>query len=620
MSWLLHLYETYECNSDKIGVIDKKKNGQEYTLLPVSHTTQTAHIEVNITEKGEFHSASVVEKNDSSTLIPATENAANRAGSKVAPYPLHDKLSYTAGDFVHYGGQAKKREQYQAYIKQLEKWAQSPFATEKVISIYHYLLKGCLIKDLTAEYILYLDTEGNLINKWHKKYEDLHGPKPAIFSIAAGGQESAFIRFNVFSQEKLLTKIWNDKNVYDSFKNFYKDQLGAVDYCFVTGKEAPATTMHANKIRHSGDKAKLISANDKTGFTFRGRFKESREAATISYEVSQKAHNALKWLIHKQAKVIDQRVFLVWEKGQNHPPDPHEDSLNLFGTGETTPEGFTNEQFAKELSKAIDGYKHDISNSNDINIIVLDSATTGRLAVLYYRYLNKEIYLNRIKSWHSSCFWRHTYLKKPFFGAPATRDIAFAAYGPRANEKIVKGLMERMLPSIIDGRKIPADIVKSAFYRASNPLAMDKWEWEKTLSIACSLFNHKEGYDVRLAQEETNRDYLFGRLLAIADVLERRALGNEENRATNAIRYMNSFSRHPARTWKTIQSSLQPYQARLGPKAGYLSSLIDDVASRIAIEDFNNKPLSEKYLLGFYSQRHDLFQKRDKQPTTHEEE
>lgn len=626
MSWLQHLYETYEYNSDKIGVIDKKRNGQEYTLLPVSHTTQTAHIEVNITKDGEFHTATVVEKNDASTLIPATENAANRAGSKVAPYPLHDKLSYTAGDFISFGGQAKKSEQYKAYIAQLKNWAESPNATGKVKIIYNYLRKGTLIKNLVDEKIIYLDSAGNLIDKWHKNHEDLHGAKPSIFGVASGGQESAFVRFNVYSSEKLLRKVWNDAEVYDSFVDFYKDQLGDMDYCFVTGEEAPATTMHANKIRHSGDKAKLISANDDTGFTFRGRFIDSHQAAAISYDVSQKAHNALKWLIQRQAKVIDQRVFLVWEKGEIAPPTPYEDSLNLFGTVEKDSKGFTNKEFAREVSKAIDGFKHDLSSeSKNINILVLDSATTGRLAVLYYRDIDKESYFDRIEYWHKSCYWRHSYRKNNgemtiFYGAPATQDIAFAAYGPRASDKIVKGLMERMLPSIIDKRKIPRDIVKSAFHRASNPVSMEKWEWEKTLSIACSLINHKEGYDVRLAEEETNRDYLFGRLLAIADVLERRALGREESRATNAIRYMNSFSRHPARTWKTIQSSLQPYQARLGVKAGYLSSLIDDVASQIDINDFNNKPLSEKYLLGFYSQRHDLYQKKDKQPTLQEEE
>src|SRR5699024_9353620 len=169
----------------------------------------------------------------------------------------------------------------------------------------------------------------------------------------------------------------------------------------------------------------------------------------------------------------------------------------------------------------------------------------------------------------------------------------------RANEKVVKGLMERMLPCIIDGRGIPKDIVRSAFYRASNPIGMDKWEWEKTLSITCALLNREEKLGMGLDEEITDRDYLFGRLLAVADVLERRALGRDENRATNAIRYMNSFSKHPERTWKTIQANLQPYQERLANKGIYLSSLIDEVASKIKYEDFNNKPLrSEERRVG----------------------
>jgi CRISPR-associated protein Csd1 len=249
--------------------------------------------------------------------------------------------------------------------------------------------------------------------------------------------------------------------------------------------------------------------------------------------------------------------------------------------------------------------------------MILDSATTGRMAVLYYRNMDKQLYLDRLARWHVSCAWLHQYRKddtgKPvsFYGAPSCRDISFAAYGPKADEKIVKGLMERMLPCIVDERQVPKDIVRSAFYRAGNPAAMEKWEWEKTLSIACALINQEEGLTVALDTENRDRDYLFGRLLAVADVLERRALDKSDDRATNAIRYMNAFSRHPARTWKIIQESLQPYQARLGAKGLYLSRLIDEIASCIAVDDFNTKPLSGKYLLGFYSQRHELYQKRE---------
>lgn len=612
MSWLLNLYETYEANSDLVGTIEKKYNGQEYTLLPVSHTTQNAHIEVTVTENGEFHSAQIIVEN-ANTLIPCTEKSSSRAGSVIAPYPLHDKLSYVAGDFITYGGKVKGEEPFSHYIKELENWANSPCAVDKVRSIYKYLRKGRLIRDLVDQRILYVDHNNSLLDKWEGKDE-----KPLIFSAVQGGQESAFVRFNVHSPTKTLIDVWKDPEMYASFINYYRNLLSDDDLCYVTGRILPSTDKHANKIRNSGDKAKLISANDTSGFTFRGRFTSSNEVASISYEVSQKAHNALKWLIHRQGKTIDQRVFLVWGNDELYVPDPAEDTyaldpVSIIQVNKTN----TLQELAREVSKALDGYRNNLSTQSNVTIMVLDSATTGRMAVLYYRNMDKHLYLDKLATWHSTCVWLHRYRKNElgefveFLGAPATKDIAFAAYGPKASEKVVKGLMERMLPCIVDGSKIPQDIVSSAFHRASNPVALEKWEWEKTLSIACALINKREGISVALDLETDDRSYLFGRMLAVADVLERRALGAEEQRASNAIRYMNSFSKHPARTWMTIQQGLQPYQARLGTKATYWTKIIDEIAYKFKPDDFNNKPLSGKYLLGFYSQRHELYQKKE---------
>lgn len=142
MSWLFHLYETYEANLDQVGKAVKKGKDREYTLLPLSHTTQNAHIEVTIDEDGNFNAAKVLNKEN--TLIPCTEDAASRSGSKIAPYPLHDKLSYVAGDFVKYSSKVKNQDgaPFAAYIKNLGEWAGSPHANEKVKCIYNYLRKG----------------------------------------------------------------------------------------------------------------------------------------------------------------------------------------------------------------------------------------------------------------------------------------------------------------------------------------------------------------------------------------------------------------------------------------------------------------------------------------------
>ncbi|MGW9127690.1 type I-C CRISPR-associated protein Cas8c/Csd1 [Paenibacillus chitinolyticus] len=626
MSWLLNLYETYKANLNSVGVVEKGVNEREFTLLPVSHTTQNAHIEVRITEDGEYHSAEVIEKNEASTLIPSTEKSASRAGAVVAPYPLHDKLSYVAGDFRAYGGKIKEDEPFAAYIQELRNWAESPHAHPKIQSIYRYLSKRRLIQDLVAEKILCVDEKGHLIDKWDKKYETLYPEKPKIFGVLAGEQDSAFVRFTVYSPERLLTEVWKDPDVYESFIRYYREQLGSEDICYVTGERLPATDKHANKIRNAADKAKLISANDKSGFTFRGRFSDSGQAASISYEVSQKAHNALKWLINRQGKVVDQRVFLIWGNKMPDVPDLSDDTFALdpeAAQQERLPSG-TNPSFAREHAKAMDGFQNRLTSKykdhfrSEVNILILDSATTGRMAVLYYRNMNKELYLEKLIGWHSTCVWLHRYRKNEqneyvqYYGAPATKDIAFAAYGPRAGDKLIKGLMERMLPCILDGDRIPADIERSAIQRASNPVALEKWEWEKTLSIACALINRKERYPVALNKEITDRSYLFGRLLAVADVLERSTLDKSEVRATNAIRYMNAFSSHPERAWRIIHQSLQPYLDRLGANAKRYTMLLEEISTQFNIDDFNNKPLSGKYLLGYYSQRYDLYQKKEK--------
>lgn len=624
MTWISSLYETFENNSKLVGKFEENRYGEEYTLIPISHTTQTAHIELTVTENGEFHSAKILDRDERSTVIPVTEKSVSRSGSVAnqRPHPLHDQIKFVAGDFVKYAGKIRNKEPFQYYIDFLEKWVKSSYATEKLKSIYKYISKKQIIEDLVRENILVLDHEGNLFDRWTRKHTKIFEERPPIFSVQQGGQFNAFVRFNVYSNTKVLTNVWQDKEMYSSFINFYNSILDDKDYCYVTGNKSLVTSMHASRIRKAGDKAKLISANDKSGFTFRGRFRESHEAASISYEVSHKAHNALKWLIQRQGTMVDNRVFLIWSNEQVDTLDLLADSLSLQATmfGEEKLKQnitYTAKDIAREFSKGLYGYQHDLDSNEKIIILLLDSATTGRMAILYYRKLNAHEYFDRLKEWHTTCFWLHRYHfdkdgnRLEFTGAPSMRDIAFAAYGDRADNRLVKGLLERMIPCVLDGRRIPQDIIRSAFNRSIYPLAMEKelWKWEKTLSITCALINKEEGLDVGLDEKITDRNYLFGRMLAVADVLERRALGTVD-RPTNALRYMNSFAKHPERTWKTIQENLQPYQQKLGNQGIYFSSLLDEVASKIHYNDFNNKPLSGKFLLGFYSQRHALYQKR----------
>lgn len=635
MSWLKDLYETYEENADQVGKVQRTSYGKEIVLLPIAHAYQNAQIEVTVTPDGDFFSASVVPKEDKQTMIPVTIASAGRSGATSAPHAIHDNLVYVAGDFEKYGGVYKKtkvgKNSYQMYLENLNAWCESEDSQPAVKSVLQYLEKGNLIKDLVQENVMIVQNH-QLIPKWSKELEAEFGEKPPLFNVLDGEQSTSFVRFAVQEKELGKRRLWGDTEINNSFVAYYRQGLTNEGLDYVTGEIQPLTENHPSKVRYSGDMSKIISGNDTTNFTFKGRFTDKNQVALIGYEVSQKGHNALKWLISKQAFSLDGRVFLTWGKKGEKVPNPEESSVDvldvrtLFAEDEEAQAllnpDTTHQQFSELFQKALKGFSVKFAYREPIYIMILDAATPGRMGILYYRSFEKETYFQRLENWHQTCFWRHAYGSKnkqryTFWGAPSLKEIAETAYGARASDTVVKNTIHELFPCVVDGKPIPLNLVRNLLKRASNSVSMEKWEWEKTLSIACAVmnkhFNFKKGEsNVALDKHQKDRSYLFGRMLAIADVLEERALYKAGvNRSTNAFRYMNAFSNHPLKTWKIIQENLIPYQAKLSSKGTYYQKLLDEIGASFDFETYTDKALDGKYLLGYYSQREDLKKKKE---------
>ncbi len=115
-----------------------------------------------------------------------------------------------------------------------------------------------------------------------------------------------------------------------------------------------------------------------------------------------------------------------------------------------------------------------------------------------------------------------------------------------------------------------------------------------------------------LETDRTSRDYLYGRLLAIAEHIEGRALYvGGEMRDTTAAKLMQRFSDRPASTWRTIELALTPAKSRLRAKrAGFLhemEKLHDEVVASFARGEFlDDRKLSGEFLLGYHCQRQAL--------------
>ena len=266
MSWIQKLYETYErC----IG----HEPDPTHRLMPVSHTTQQVQIEIVLDSAGVFRRARVLDKPESTTLIPCTEKSGGRSGKAPINHPLCDKLQYIAADFIAFGGEvtsgfaAEPLLPHQNYLHDLKQWAVSVHSHPKIDAILAYVNTGHLIQDLVGAEILHLDDRSHLKASW----DGDKNSAPAIFKAlsATQSQADAFVRWSVETAGEAASGTWQDPALIAAWIAYCRSMQTKMGYCLVTGRETALAVQHPAKLRHGGDKAKLISANDSTGYISR---------------------------------------------------------------------------------------------------------------------------------------------------------------------------------------------------------------------------------------------------------------------------------------------------------------------------------------------------------------
>ncbi|MDY7038301.1 MAG: type I-C CRISPR-associated protein Cas8c/Csd1, partial [Thermodesulfobacteriota bacterium] len=504
MGFWQNLVDSYDKNTDAL-----KKT---YPLSTTSISNNADMIVVIVIDgKGEFQKeesyAAKIEKvkRDKKTgdyvvppvfvTIPVTEKSLGRS-SGIAPNPVFDQYGYLKGE-------GKK---YDAYIVQLKDFAESEFATEQVKAIYQYVAKQTLASDLS-------------------KME----PKP---------KDKTNIVFQVEIPDKPQTKVWEDETFFNAWHQYYmvkkrklaetkkqaeekltnkkelssdekkklkehaklKD-MASLDYITGAAQQQIATS-HPKKISNASGNSKLVSDNDKANYTFRGKFSESSEAVSVGYETSQKAHQFLRYLINAPDRryYCGEQVILSFTIGSTEKllPPPIEDKSiwAILQESQTKTESDTQIvlraetgfDYADALKKALAGfgYNNALTQHAKTAVIALDAATTGRLAITFYRELDRTEYIEKIADWHDGCKWHQKFWDKKnekhvlFTAAPSVDKIIEAVHGkPRSRKdesytKIKKAARERLLRCIFDGAFLPKDYVNASVRRVSNPLGIAK--------------------------------------------------------------------------------------------------------------------------------------------------
>ena len=645
MSWMQKLYRTYE------SILEQGVSDDTEPLTPVGHTIQNAHIVIVIDGQGNFQTARVMPPK-TAILLPATESSENRTSGE-APHPLADKIQYVAKDYVDYGGE--KKAYFDGYLKQLKAWCESPFAHPKVQAVLNYVAKGRVVAHLVEAGIFQLDSDNKVLNKW-----EAEGDAPSIFSVlpkTKGEIEfgSALVCWQVEIAGDVHSQTWTDKTIQQSWADYAASEKAEKGFCLVQGEEAVISTMHPAKLRHTGDKAKLISSNDTAGYTFRGRFATAEEAASVSADVSAKAHSALRWLISRQGIRNGDQITVAWAISGKPVPSPMKDISseidwdNLDLSAVENPDEFSSQASSEQpsldwsvnigraaaqiIKKKLHGYQAELKDHEQISLIMLDSATPGRMALTYYQEFLPADYFANLDAWIDDFSWYQRYsIEVPNgkktdkrtqwrFVPPSPYSIAEAVYGKSLSDTLKKHLYARLLPVIAGGTSvpIPEDLMRQSFQAACNPNGCENWEWQRNIGVACALYkgwrarhhdlSQRRTYPMSLDTQNRSRDYLYGRLLAVAENTESYALYLAgEKRATTAERYMQRFAEHPFATWRNIELALKPYQERLrnnGKDTG--AQAIGEIMELFATDDFTcDDKLSGEFLLGYHCQKMEI--------------
>lgn len=596
MGLLQRAIETYDANARLVGVYPE---GHE-PLAPVGHLLTSAGIEITLNVQGELLAARKVEKNEPKILIPVTENSGGRSSTAAVAHPLCDQLKYVA---------CTNEQAHECYLATLRAWMESAYGHPFLSAVYAYVVNGTILEDLEKSGALALNKKGKYDEKllvcW--RVLGINGEEPAC---------------------------WKNQNLFSLYENYYYSSVSDRDrrLCMVSGTEDLIVSKYQRGIISKPYTAKLISCNDNEGFTYRGRFLEGWQAATVGYIASQKAHNALRWLASEEGvrEFSGNRVFLCWNPAGKTIPKP----MRRIRSADAEPVRKPSE-YRQQLRSTLLSFRqeHQLADTDRAVLVSFDAATTGRLAVTDYNELSLKTFLERMHDWDAHCCW---YAGSYGIQAPNLLQIVDRAFGEarkrspsqkgflETDDRIQRQHLQRLLNCKINGGVFPLDILKALTQRASSPQAYEESVWKGIVQTACAALQ-KYRYDTKQGGNEMawtldqkDRSFQYGRLLAVLERAEEDyyyKTSEKESRQTNAMKFMSEFRRRPFSVFERINRHLQQaYIPRIEAwQVSRYNRLVEEIMGilREYPEGELNRPLDDLYLMGYELQRSAFFQKNN---------
>jgi len=411
-------------------------------------------------------------------------------------------------------------------------------------------------------------------------------------------------------EDVLIKEKW--EKVYGNEQKNQDEKV--IAQCAVSGEKAEIARIHS--------KIKGVSGGLSTGSVLIG-FNNSSENSygndqsynsNVSRMAMQKYTEAFNYLLKdsKHKIAIDDITIVFWAMDSS---DSYEDSMIAMLTGQS--EKMDRDQTEKMLydmmnrsvrtqitQRELENKTEYLDNNTDFYMVGV-KPNSSRLAVKFLFHkkygdilwnmaqFQKDMQISE-ESKPVSIFW----IKKELV-SPNSKD-----------EKANPDLLTKLLESIIYGYRYPVSLLETMVRRVK----IDK----NVNSIRVGAIkayisrNEKEEFKLALDKENYGQAYLCGRLFAVLEKLQERALGSLNS--TIKDKYFSAAAVKPATAFPSLMRTAQYHLKKLNDNNQiFYNKLIGEIVDNLQNEFPDTLSLTEqgKFIIGYYQQEQDFYKKRE---------
>lgn len=630
MSLLTALLDSYDyaLEHDMVGKPDHFGN----ILLSMYYNSMKSNgkniIELLLSKESDLLEARVLP--DGETIqFPVTEDSVARS-SGVAPHPLVDSASYVIQD-------GEKRSA--AYMEQMENWLAYD-ANDYVKIIRDFLKKPGML---------------DAVKKKLKDSEEDEGKKSKK-SAPSIDFEKVFFTFSIENYEGMKNVSVSENAALQERYKAYVEYLNANDpekekiTCNLSGKEDYLCIKH-QPLMGTARLVSQITANDEN---YRGRFTTADQSIKIGMETSQKIHLMAKYLLSGQGTrrwLGEQANMVSWfsddlsNAAEFNPTKSTEVASSVKNRllalkQEKSDASMIVDEMTEDIVKSFTSGKRMFSDEATYYIAIFDKISNGRVAAKYFRSLSGSRLKDNLVAWQEKYHWRgfsKDNWDKEF--TPSPRRMVLAAYGVErdgmleiAKNDFLKNQYQNIVTALVEGRAVPRNFEKALAVNIRHRQNYDK-TWMEVLFCALAVLKDKGGIkDAMLNRENTDRSYLFGRLLASFEYLEKSAFSKGDERSTNAEKMWTSYTNQPATMMLRLRNLMIPYERKLErsdealKRMAYFNAMREiREATNMLHESYNmdsvevNRPLDYGFIFGYEAQRQAFYSGKNKDAKETEE-